>query len=833
MSESTHLHQRTEENTSAFPQSESSNVMSPPAFQLTTAEPLQLEEATTENNDLTLTRGELTSTGEGSDSQTSHVHWPDTSASGVTLGKGYDIGSRSEQQVINELTAAGMGETQATKISKGAGLKGSAAGTWVENNKDDVGEIALDVQYKLLATMLVEYTAEAKSVATNDTATKDGSGYYTNARGREINDGVDEGTYKMSEEQWNNLHPAMIEFVTDLKYQGGYYLYDRVAKVNKALIENDGDQLEQFKAVAELFQSDDEDLSYMDNYGKRIGEGTGSTETFYDQTAADLEGASTRRNRIRLAYLKNVIAALEAGNDVVFEAGEGEETTESTTDNANDNTNSGEPDIENKPEVVTPETSGGETTTDSDGGLMSAINEVVGVIRGQVKGTIAAIKAIQSALKSLGFYSGAVDGLMSLRSGGESGTTKAIKAFQQKMGLKSDGIVGAITRAALEGLINAGKDEPAEAETALPLTKGVYVGVVDGKAVGSVDAIKEVQSYLKTLGHYSGTIDGMITLRSGNESGTTKAIKAFQAANNLKVDGLVGSNTYSALKGAAAANSSDNSSEAEAPTVENKPVEDTPTNETPTTETPTTTTPTNENESDTDTATPTTITGGPVTISDKVGTKGPNKKADVEAIQGLLRRIGFNTVVDGGIGKATKGAIFSFQKANGMVADGWVGPTGNTLKKMNETPDGAFSNSLEEVANDDNAPKFTHSRFDNPGKLMQCTDGTVIPKQFYPGMRRLIKNVNALADNVDVTLHVNSGYRSPNYNSTLEGSAQASNHQFGEAIDISSRSMTSAQLQAKVLELIAAGKMDDGGLGIYNTFIHYDVGGAGRRWDYR
>lgn len=830
MSESTRLQSRAAENAPAFAESESTNVMSPPSFQLTAAEPLQREEATEGDTSVTLKRGELTSTGEGSDAQTSHVHWPDTDASGVTLGKGYDIGSRTEAAVIEELKAAGMDEVQATKISKGAGLKGSDAGTWVTNNKDDVGEIALDVQYKLLATMLEVYTDNAKDVATSDTATKDGSGYYTNARGREINDGVDEGTYKMSEEQWNNLHPAMVEFLTDLKYQGGYYLYSRVAKVNKVLIENDGDQIEQFKAVAELFQSEDESLSYMDAYGKKIGEGTGSTENFYDQTTEDLEGASTRRNRIRLAYLKNVISALEAGKDVVFEAGEGETTSEPAA---------GESTLETSPEVVTPEVTpeatptseavSGESTTPETYTTVNGI--VVGVLNNKAIGSLAAIKDVQTMLKGLGFYSGTIDGLLTLRSGAESGTTRAIKAFQSSKGLKADGLVGPNTMSAIQGAMNAGKDDTGSSEVSAPMTDGVYVGVKDGKPVGSIEAIKEVQTMLKTLGHYSSTIDGLITLRSGADSGTTRAIKAFQASSNLTVDGLVGANTLSALKAAVSANNPDTTPVVEDPVVETPTVEETPVSETPTT-TPTTTT-TTTSESDTDTAAPVTTSRDPITISDKVGTQGPNKKADVLKIQGLLNRIGLGTVVDGGIGKATKGAIFSFQKAVGLGADGWVGPTGNTLKKMNETPDGAFSNSLEQVAEDDNAPKFNHARFDNPGKLMQCTDGTVMPPQFYGRMRRLIKNVNALGDAVNVTLHVNSGYRSPNYNAGLEGSAQASNHQFGEAIDISSTGMTSVELRDKVLELIASGKMEDGGLGIYNTFIHYDVGGAGRRWDYR
>jgi hypothetical protein len=187
----------------------------------------------------------------------------------------------------------------------------------VTNNKDDVGEISSEVQMALLATMLEQYRDLARGQATNPEATKDGSGYYTNARGREIKDGVDEGTYRMTDEQWDALHPAMVEFITDLRYQGGYYGYDRIAQINKALLENDGNHLEQFRAVAALFEAaEGEDNSYMDNYGIGIGEGSGNTETFYNQSSEDLEGATTRRNRIRLAYLKQIISALEGGQIV-------------------------------------------------------------------------------------------------------------------------------------------------------------------------------------------------------------------------------------------------------------------------------------------------------------------------------------------------------------------------------------------------------------------------------------------------------------------------------------------------------------------------------------
>jgi len=286
----------------------------PPALQLQEETEAQAPAPAVEN--LELTPGALLAAGEGSDEQTSHVHWPNTAASGVTLGKGYDIGSRTAAEVIADLTGAGMSREQATIISEGVGLTGAAAGTWVTNNRARVGEIALDVQYRLLSSQMQVYTDLAYEQATSTETLANNN----NARSREVRAGVEAGTYVMTDEQWNNLHPAMIEFITDLRYQGGYYGWDRIAQINSRLIENDGDHLAQFRAVATLFESEEEGtLSYMDNYGvNTVGEGRGNTETFFNQTAEDIAGATTRRNRIRLSYLKQIISTLEAGGEVTM-----------------------------------------------------------------------------------------------------------------------------------------------------------------------------------------------------------------------------------------------------------------------------------------------------------------------------------------------------------------------------------------------------------------------------------------------------------------------------------------------------------------------------------
>lgn len=267
---------------------------------------------------LIIQQGELTTTGEGSDAQTRYIHWPNTDASGVTLGKGYDIGSRSQESVIADLTAAGMSKAQAVKIAAGAGLKGPGARDFVAAHKSDIGEIPKEIQYNLLAMQLEKYTELAHRRAT-DTTPDSGN---LNAAAREKKDHKPAGTFVMSEQEWRSLHPAMVEFLTDLIYQGGYYGYDRVARINAALKAHDGDVLAQFQAVRKLFEDSGEQDSYMDLYAagnKEKKGGPNDSETFYGQKV-DLNG-EFRRNEIRRAYLDHVITALSAGKPVVVTSG--------------------------------------------------------------------------------------------------------------------------------------------------------------------------------------------------------------------------------------------------------------------------------------------------------------------------------------------------------------------------------------------------------------------------------------------------------------------------------------------------------------------------------
>ena len=111
-------------------------------------------------------------------------------------------------------------------------------------------------------------------------------------------------------------------------------------------------------------------------------------------------------------------------------------------------------------------------------------------------------------------------------------------------------------------------------------------------------------------------------------------------------------------------------------------------------------------------------------------------------------------------------------------------------------------------------------------------DGACMPNDVLNNIAELAKNVQIIRDYVGVPLTINSGYRSPAHNKSV-GGVDNSYHVQGKASDLSSSKITPKKLYDAILKLIADGKVYNGGVGIYNTFVHYDIGGKGRRWDYR
>ena len=108
-------------------------------------------------------------------------------------------------------------------------------------------------------------------------------------------------------------------------------------------------------------------------------------------------------------------------------------------------------------------------------------------------------------------------------------------------------------------------------------------------------------------------------------------------------------------------------------------------------------------------------------------------------------------------------------------------------------------------------------------------NGNDLPMELLPNMREVAQNLEVLRSYINKPIHINSGYRRPSYNAQI-GGAKNSFHMKGMAADIHVSGLSPAQVHEAIEELIAEGKMKQGGLGLYKTFIHYDIQGVRRRW---
>lgn len=104
-----------------------------------------------------------------------------------------------------------------------------------------------------------------------------------------------------------------------------------------------------------------------------------------------------------------------------------------------------------------------------------------------------------------------------------------------------------------------------------------------------------------------------------------------------------------------------------------------------------------------------------------------------------------------------------------------------------------------------------------------------VPTDVMRNLIELAKNLQVLRDEIKKPIKITSGYRPAELNAKV-GGAKSSKHIIGQAADFKIEGYTPKQVAAIIEKLIAAGKMKQGGLGTYSTWVHYDVRGTAARW---
>lgn len=251
------------------------------------------------------------------------------------------------------------------------------------------------------------------------------------------------------------------------------------------------------------------------------------------------------------------------------------------------------------------------------------------------------VKRLQQQLKTLGYYTGSVDGDFG------AGTEAAVKAFQQRNGLSADGKAGKYT---LDKLYS-GNAKKAASPTATPKksssssssssSSGSSSNVSSAYTNGETDTylrlgssgkqVKILQNRLIVLGYLTGEADGEFG------SATEDAVAAFQKRNGLENDGVAGPTTLTRLYSSSAKKAS--------------------------------------------------------TAAGHLGSLRPGAQGDaVRSLQRNLRSIGYyHGSVDGDYGDGTTAAVTAFQKAYGLKADGIAGKA--TINKIESVLNGGNSGS--------------------------------------------------------------------------------------------------------------------------------------------
>ena len=110
---------------------------------------------------------------------------------------------------------------------------------------------------------------------------------------------------------------------------------------------------------------------------------------------------------------------------------------------------------------------------------------------------------------------------------------------------------------------------------------------------------------------------------------------------------------------------------------------------------------------------------------------------------------------------------------------------------------------------------FTKEEFD-----CNCDCGVCeMPINVYHNIVKVANQLQVLRDELKKPIHINSAYRSEEYNAKV-GGVKTSQHIMGKAADIAIKGLSPLEVYKTIERLIENGDMLQGGLGLYDSFVH-------------
>ena len=114
----------------------------------------------------------------------------------------------------------------------------------------------------------------------------------------------------------------------------------------------------------------------------------------------------------------------------------------------------------------------------------------------------------------------------------------------------------------------------------------------------------------------------------------------------------------------------------------------------------------------------------------------------------------------------------------------------------------------------------------------ECKCGCQMPDLVFTEVKKLANQLQIIRSFIQRPIILTNAYRCPTHNKEV-GGVSDSQHLLGKAADIKVKELDPTELYSVINTLIRYEYVTEGGMGLYNTFVHYDIRGTYARWDNR
>jgi uncharacterized protein YcbK (DUF882 family) len=136
---------------------------------------------------------------------------------------------------------------------------------------------------------------------------------------------------------------------------------------------------------------------------------------------------------------------------------------------------------------------------------------------------------------------------------------------------------------------------------------------------------------------------------------------------------------------------------------------------------------------------------------------------------------------------------------------------------------------MKQLTKNFNLSEFLYSKWfdkETQAKVIMLYNET---NRIQHNIQKLANQLQTLRNEVGVPVIINIAYR-PVFYEVSKGRDGTSQHTLGKAADITAQGLKPKYVAAKIEQLINSGDMLRGGLGVYPTFVHYDIRKTRARW---